>query len=70
MNRDDEQRFPPAQGLAQAVGAWLDGERKLAQARIVVERASGLGPRVDAWKAKASSRRSEASLPPSGKDLL
>ena len=61
MNRDDQQRFPTAQGLAQAVGAWLDGERKLAQARSVVERASGLGPRVEAWKAKASMLRTEAS---------
>ena len=60
MRRDDQQRYPTAQGLAQAVAAWLDGERRLQQAQSVVERASGLGPRVEAWKAKASALRHEA----------
>lgn len=60
MRRDDQERYPTAKELADALAEWLDGDRKKAQARSVVERAQGLGPRVEGWRQEAADLRSRA----------
>ncbi|MCP4805311.1 MAG: SUMF1/EgtB/PvdO family nonheme iron enzyme [Proteobacteria bacterium] len=60
MRRNDQERYPSAKELADALAAWLDGDRKKAQARTVVEHAQGLGPRVAAWREEAKALREQA----------
>jgi formylglycine-generating enzyme required for sulfatase activity len=60
LHLDPEIRYPDAAALASEVAAWLDGERRLEQARAIVEEARGLDPRVAAWRARAELLRAQA----------
>jgi Serine/threonine protein kinase len=61
MSRERDARYPTAGALADEVAAWLDGARRAAQGRAVVDAALSRGPRVDALRAEAASMRAKAA---------
>lgn len=69
MARTPADRYPNAAALADAVGAWLEGARRLEKAQLLLQQADRLAVEVEQVRARASALRdqveqAQASLPP------